>query len=261
VTIGSFCIVKDEISWIGPHLLSWLPFLDSMVFFDGESTDGTLETLKSIQEHHPLGHKVVVMEDKDPEDLKDDYVRVSNEALQTLKTDFALFLHPDMFHVSGGEKLKDMQGLAYTTSMTSYAGEPGGQLYRITSGRMAPWKNIMRLKSPDLGLHYWGHYGSKNEDMYFSAITGDGHEHHAASFEEYPYPVDDSGVHIAHLSDVRTYSRRVARMIECLRNQGYPENKLESIAMRHPRVTFKEGIGFKFVKSDFKIPEVVGEKC
>src|SRR2546430_2773541 len=91
--------------------------------------------------------------------------------------------------------------LAFYSTMRSFAGELDGPLLEITNGRTDRWKNVYRLKSPNLGLHYYGHYGVHNEDCYFSKITGCRHEFFGANFERYPYSVGDSGLKISHFSD------------------------------------------------------------
>lgn len=237
MSIGSFTLIKNEIIWIEKHLRSWLPYLDQMVFFDGNSTDGTLEILRKFP--------VTLVENKDPKNLQDDYVKLFNECLKTLHTDLAIFLHPDMFPISGAEELRHLYCMAASTSMRVFGGEPNGAVFEET-GRAKAWKNIMRLKNPDLGLHYYGHYGAANEDLYFEDITGDEHIFHGENFKRYPYPIMDSGCVIAHYSDVRPYSRRLERMISSLRNQGYSKEQAEKIAPTHPRVTLKSGDGVEF---------------
>ncbi len=246
--IGSFILIKNEILWIEAHIRAWLPHLDEMIFFDGNSTDGTLEVIKSFK-----SKKIRLFEDKDPKDLGSDYVKLFDEALQKVRSEYAFFLHPDMFPISGAEGLKNLgdDELAYFTRMTSYAGDPDGQLYEITSGRMEPWKNIMRKNDPDLGLHYFGSYGSATEDMYFAAVTGDEHEHYGSSMDRYPYDVADSGCCIGHFSDVRSYERRLGRMKSCLRNQGYPEDEVQRLAPMHPRVTLKDNGAFTFKRVEW----------
>lgn len=247
--IGSYTIIKNEILWIRAHIVAWLPFLDQMVFLDGNSTDGTLEVIRELKDSNP---GITLIENKDPQNLQDDYVSIFNEAISAVTTDLAFFLHPDMFPISGAEKLKYLgAGFAWTTSMESYAGEPGGQLYKILEGRMRPWKNIMRLKNPDLGLHYFGHYGAGNEDMYFRDITGDSHVHYGHQVHKYPYDVTDSGLVIAHYSDVRPFKRRYSRMVECLKNQGLSEKHAEEMAKIHPRVTLQNERGFKFQEAEY----------
>ena len=250
MNLGSYCLIKNEAPWIGPHLASWLPHLDQMSFYDGNSTDGTLEIIKDFIAHHPQGYKIKLVEDKDPKDLKDDYVRLSNEAMWALDTDWAMFLHPDMV-AKNPEAVKNVKdGIAYFCHMESYGGEPNGQLLKI-AGRGTKWKNIYRLRNPDLGAHYHGWYGAANEDTYFSAITGDVHEFHGEEFDKYPYEVKDSGLHIMHFSDVRTYERRLDRMVKALMNQGYPQSAAEDLAPTHARVTLKDGMGFKFEPAEY----------
>lgn len=253
--IGTFILIKNEIRWIQAHLRSWLPFVDEMVFFDGNSKDGTLELLKSYREMGEHGQKIVLIENKDPKDLQDDYVRLFNEALHTLTTDYAIFAHPDMILEDPGNIRGLGEELAYFTHIRSFAGEPNGQLYEIKDGRAELWKNIYRLKNPDMELHYFGHYGAQNEDCYFSKITGNEHDFYGTDLERYPYVVGDSGIKVLHFSDVRPLDRRINRMKRCLENQNYPSDKIDEIAKTHPRVTFENKDGFEFVPSEY--PEIL----
>lgn len=250
MSIGSFVLVRNEAPWIAAHILSWLPHLSQMVFFDGNSTDGTLEIIRAIQRNETGGEKILLVEDKDPRDLQDDYVRLFDEAMRSLKTDLAFFLHPDMIpaRVPGLDHLKD--AVAASVSMRSFAGEPGGQLYEI-KGRGEAWKSIFRLRNPDLGAHYWGHYGHADEDVYFRAITGSNHRHYGTDFNSYPYIVSDSGIEVLHYSDVRTSARRLDRMVKCLMNNGFDYEKARIKALSHPRVTLKDGDGFRFFPASY----------
>lgn len=240
MSIGSFILIRNEVPWVGPHLASWLPWLDEMVFLDGNSTDGTLEIIKEFRANHPDGHKITLVEDRDPKNLQHDYVRLFNEALRSLMTDWAFFLHPDMLPVNP-EALRSISGdsPAFYTHMRSFGGEPGGQLLEI-SGRGRAWKNIYRLRNPDLGAHYHGFYGAHNEDVYLSEITGDEHIMRQ-NFADYPYEVKDSGLNILHFSDVRPLARRISRMRSCLENNQHSKYTVQRIAETHPRVTFKNG--------------------
>lgn len=250
--LGSFTIIKNEIRFIKNHLESWLPHLEQMVFYDGNSTDGTLEVLREYAKNHS---KIKLFEDKDPKDLNDDYVKMSNDCMWALDTDLAIFLHPDMFMVMKGNMPDG--AIAATTSMRSFAGNPGEQIYEI-KGRGEKWKNIYRLRNPNLGAHYFGHYGAQNEDIYFSEITGNAHEFYGQDFAKYPYPIFHSDLVVDHYSDVRPYARRLQRMERCLINQGYSSETAVKIAPRHPRVSLKDGQGFKFVKIDK--PEFMEDK-
>jgi len=243
--VGSFTLIKNEALWIREHLRSWLPILDQMAFYDGGSTDGTLEIIKDHKARHEFGYKIKLVEGKDPINLQDDYTRLSNECMRSLDTDMAIFLHPDMMHESGEFKLSP-DCIAATMELKSFAGNPGGDIYEII-GRGTRWKNIYRLRNPDLGAHYYGHYGAANEDTYFSEITGNSHEFYGGQFDRYPYPVEHSGVVVRHYSDVRPYERRLDRMVKCLLNQGLKEN-VNEMAIAHPRVSLKSGNGFEFKK-------------
>ena len=236
MSIGNFMLVRNEAPWIGAHLENVMPYLAEAVYYDGNSDDGTPEIIASYP-------KAKLVRNKDPKDLKDDYVRLFNDCLHELTTDYAIFLHPDMW-VENPELLRDFKSdaIALSCEVISYAGEPGKQLYRI-EGRSKVWKNIYQLK-PDLGAHYFGHYGAQNEDVYFSEITGDEHIHHNADLRAYPYEVKDSGLIIHHFSDVRTYYRRLDRMVKSLMSYGYDLDTAVTIAKAHPRVTLESGGGY-----------------
>ena len=258
MSIGSFILIRDESPWIGAHLASWLPYLDEMVLFDGNSKDGTLEVIRAFRDSHPDGHKITLVEDRDPKNLREDYTRLFNEALHSLKTDWAFFLHPDMLP-ENPEALKRVgtDGVAFYTHMRSFAGNLDGNLLEI-SGRGGIWKNIYRLRNPDLGAHYHGSYGAGNEDVYFSDITGDEHKPYAKP-ELYPYEVRDSGLRIMHFSDVRKPWRRLGRMKECLKNQGIPADMVDDIAAKHPRVTLKDGpdyVGIEYRFTPAQYPRI-----
>ena len=265
-TIGSFIIIKNEAHWIRAHLNCWLPYLDEMVFLDGNSSDGTLEILKSFQKHDEYGTKILIVEDRDPKDLQDDYVRIFNEALRALKTDLAIFLHPDMISNNPQvlrEFVDQSEGaISAFSRMRSFAGDPGEPALEIVKGRSDRWKNIYRLNNPDLGAHYHGWYGADNEDVYFKEITGASHNTYARYFDRYPYEVLDSRLEILHFSDVRTYQRRYERMKKSLLNQNVREDFAEETAREHPRVTLKpnpsitlsDGEGFTFVPYSGHVP-------
>ena len=247
MSIGTFTLIRNEREWIGPHIMRILPHVDAMCFYDGDSTDGTLEIIEYIIENHADGDKIILVKGADPKNLKESYVKMFNQCMGQLKTDWAWFIHPDMY-VENPEAIKkagESDEISQFTNLKSYGGEPGGKLYEI-KGRGEAWKNIYRLRNPDLGAHYHGFYGAQNEDVYYSAITGNSHDHYGTSFEKYPYPVIDSGIHVQHYSDVRPLARRLERMKRCLENQGHPEGYIDEIAANHPRVTFKDGAGLEF---------------
>ncbi len=250
-TVGTFTLVKNEGRWIRPHILSWLPFVDEMVLFDGDSTDGTVEIIQDIVRNHPFGKRIKLFEHRDCADLDSDYQIVFNDCLRSLTTYYAIFAHPDMILDEPGGIGFLGDAVAYTSSLRSFAGEPDGQLFEIVEGRSNKWKNIYRLNRPDLGLHYFGAYGAANEDCYFSKITGNAHEFHGSKFEKYPYEVKDSGIKVSHFSDVRTRERRLERMTRCLLNQKVDAEMAQAIAEVHPRVTFKDSFDFKFVPCEY----------
>lgn len=253
MSIGTFMLIRDEHPWIAAHLLNVLPFIDEMVFLDGNSTDGTLEIIEHIRDNHEHGSKILLIKGQDPKNLQDDYVRLFNDALHKLNTDWAFFLHPDMWIADPSHlrEVANMGGICLATRVTSFAGEPGGQLYEI-DGRGKYWKNIYRLNNPNLGAHYFGSYGETAEDVYFSSITGKEHCFYD-DFKNYPYPILQSGLEILHFSDVRPYERRHSRMMKCLENNRWPKDKALERAATHPRVTLKDDGQYRFIPREYPL--------
>lgn len=253
MSIGTFIITKNERPWIGAHVLRLLPHVDEMVFFDGNSNDGTLDLLEAIRETHHDGAKIRLFKDRDPADLNGAYVALFDSCLREVRSDWAWFLHPDM-HVVNPEAIRAAaarEGVAQFVRMDSYAGDPGHELLRIAEGRGDIWKTIFRLRRPDLGAHYFGHYGAQNEDVYFREITGDTHDHHGGAIERYPYQVPDSGIEVMHFSDVRPYRRRLERMERALLAQGWAPAAAQDYAPHHPRVHLTDGQGFRFLPAEY----------
>ena len=265
MSLGVFGLVRNEAQWIAFSILSMKDFVSEFVYFDGNSTDGTLELLDYIRSKYGL--QIKVFKGMDPKNLKDDYVRMFNECLGQVKSDYAAFIHPDMICVKGPDR--PFTELAYKVNMRSFGGDPHGEIVEITEGRSGKWKSIMKN---DYGLHYHGHYGTSNEDLYFRDITGDQHEvyqalallpnghelnspgrdgaHNENSSQEvykevvlFPYEVGESGIELYHYSDVRPYSRRLSRMITCIVNEnpGFNREMAKELAITHPRVSLQPG--------------------
>ena len=250
--VSAFTLIRNEAMWVGFHVLSMKDVVSEFVYYDGNSTDGTLEILDYLKKHY--GINIKVFKGMDPKDLKDDYVRMFDECLKWCEGDYAAFLHPDMILVGSPNPNVWKSGpFAFSVQMSSFGGEPGEWPQAIVTGRTDKWKNVMRNA---YGLHYHGWYGAGNEDMYFRELTGD--EHHLyQSMDSYPYDVVDSGMHLFHYSDVRPYSRRLNRMVTCLLNQhpGMDRAWAADAAKNHPRVHLQSGPSpfgvFKFAPAPF----------
>ena len=239
-------LIRNEATWIVAHTLSVIDYVHEFIWFDGNSTDGTLELLADLKAIHPNGHKINVFKNEDPANLQDAYVAKMNEAIGQASGDYVMFSHPDMIFTNP-ELIPTLNSdaVAFTVNMRSFAGEPDGKLYEFTEGRTNKWKPIHKNA---LGLHYFGHYGAANEDLYHSAYTGDEHKLYQ-NIKQYPFKVEDSGLNILHFSDVRPYGRRLDRMTKCLVNQGISDRQYAyDMAKRHPRVTLESSDGGQFGK-------------
>lgn len=261
--IAAIAPVLNECPWIGYSIMAALPGIDSMHYgIDAKSNDGTFELVRMLSETAGKG-KVFWYKGPDfnidPMDMKQ-YNNAFNVligcALST-KPDAILFLHPDMI-ITNPEKMLELNGdaIAWFTHMTSYAKD---LKMVISKGRADKWKN---MHCPRFGLHYYGGYGSQNEDFYHRDITGKSWKHYGAEFSKYPYRVADSGIRINHYCENKDYKRRFEKMKLCLRTlyPHYTEAKIEEAAAQHPRVTLEQSSDqfgtFEFSESKEPIPEV-----
>lgn len=246
--IGTFIILKNEAEFLGYHIMSILDYVDEMIFADGNSTDGSLEIIDYIKKKYDKEDKIRLFLDKDCKNLQEDYVNLFNWTLKQVKSEYVWFLHPDMICLNP-ETIKpslETKGIRYFVGMESIAGETRD--LRIVSGRGGKWATIYRN---DYGLHYYGNYGTTEEDCYFSDFTGDRHEFYTL-VKYLPYNILESGIKLVHFCDCKPYERRLGRMICCLKNINptLSDERIEEIAKKHPRVTLKDGNEFKFTANE-----------
>jgi hypothetical protein len=249
--------VKNEFPWIGYSIMAALPFVHEFIYnVASDSDDGTIALLTHLKTK--LGDKLKFTISNayafDPHDQKA-YNQSFNDAIDESTGDACWFLHPDMIVMQGKSLLKGP--LAWWTNVTSFAGDLQTQ---ITQGRVTRWKNIHVKK---FGLHYFGGYGSTNEDFYHRDVTGNAYKHYGTEFSKYPYPVADSGFSINHYCEVKSYSRRLEKMRLCIRTQNphFDERLIDEMAANHPRVTLESADkrfgNFEFKKVDVPIPDVI----
>jgi glycosyltransferase involved in cell wall biosynthesis len=250
--------VKNEAQFIGYSIMAILPYIHEIIYACAKSTDGTDELLDYIKETH-AGDKLTILRkpeyDFDPHDMGA-YNQSFNDCIQKADGDAVWFLHPDMI-VTNPESLPNVPaGAAWYTTLTSYAKD---FKTKIAQGRALRWKN-MHIKR--FGLHYYGEYGSQNEDFYFGDITGEKHEHFGEAFGRYPFRVRDSGIKVNHYCELKDFSRRYEKMKTCLETL-YPKSDPEAIkelALAHPRVTLEKTSdlfgNFIFAEANDPIPTI-----
>lgn len=251
--------VKNEAQFIGYSIMSVLPYIHELIYNVARGTnDGTVEILEHIQKKYDTDGKIKWFfgDDFNVHDMPA-YNKAFNDCIERSTGDAVWFLHPDMI-VTNPEAIKTVKDgpLAWFTTLDSYAKDMETV---ITKGRAARWKNIHAKK---MGIHYFGGYGSQNEDFYHKAITGDAHAHFGELFSSYPFRVGDSGLRVNHYCELKPYKRRREKMANCLKTL-FPDAKgedMETMAANHPRVTLEMSSGmfgqFDFEKKDVKIPSV-----
>ncbi len=257
MTVSAFSIVKNEAQILGYGLMSMLDYVDEVVYFDGNSTDGTLKLLDHIKSKYDPHNKIKVFMDKDFSDFKEDYVRVFNECMKACSGDYLFYIHPDMIITDPGDLVNRNRwtSLAYYTNMRSFAGE--GLDQEIVKGRTGKWKTIMANK---FGLHYDGFYGAPDEDMYFKAITGEVHKV-LSDMRGYPFEVKDSGIKIDHYCECKPRVRREQKMETVFKtNTSLAQLDIDEHVINHPRVHLKSGKcqfgDFRFEQRKDALPEV-----
>jgi glycosyltransferase involved in cell wall biosynthesis len=256
VKIAVIAPVYNEAPWIGYSIMAAHPFVEEFVYaVSPKSDDGTIEILRHIAKNY--GNVRILLQSKydfDPMDMKA-YNTAFNDCIDQTRCDAVWFLHPDMI-VTQGSELKE-GALAWWTNIRSYAGDFNTQ---ITKGRASRWKNIHAKK---FGLHYFGGYGSINEDFYHSDITGKSYRHYGEEFSKYPFEVANSGFEINHYCELKGYKRRLEKMKLCLRTQhpDFEQDHIDELASMHPRVTLDPGVEkfgrFEFTEVSDSVPEVI----
>ena len=249
--------VKNEFPWIGYSALAAAPFVHEFIYtVAAGSNDGTLSLLPHLKKilGDKIKYRISQEYDFDPLDMKA-YNKAFNDAINEATGDACWFLHPDMVVTKGAELSEGP--LAWFTNITSFAGDMNT---RIAKGRTDKWKNIHAKK---FGLHYFGGYGSQNEDFYHSAITGNAYKHYGTEFSQYPFEIADSGISINHYCELKSYRRRLEKMKLCLTTQhpSFEAKLIDEMAANHPRVTLMSNDNrfgqFHFEKVESPIPDVI----
>jgi hypothetical protein len=248
--------VLNEVDFIGYSIMAAMSYVHEFIYaLDAKSYDGTRELLHHIKEKY-AHEKLIILDTPTfhPSDMVA-YNGAFNKCIEKMTGDAAWFLHADMI-VRDGPKDDLPPALAWTVDMTSYAGD-----FKtiISKGRCTKWKNIHSKK---FGLHYFGEYGSQNEDFYHRDITGSAYKHYGTEFSKYPFQVAESGFKIDHLCELKGYRRRLEKMMLCLKTlyPDFSEDRIEEMAVQHPRVTLEESSkqfgSFEFSESKEPINDV-----
>ena len=257
--ISVVCPVKNEVDFIGYSIMAAAPIVHEFIYtVASKSDDGTIDLLKHLEgKLGPEKIRVCVSEkyDFDPLNLVD-YNRAFNDGIAMMTGEAAWFLHPDMIVTHWDPHLLKEGPLAWFTHVTSFAKDFETV---ILKGRTNRWKNIHVNK---FGLHYYGGYGSQNEDFYHSDITGRSYKHYGDEFSKYAFEVADSGIHLNHYCELKGYKRRLEKMKLCLKTQHptFSDEVIEELAAQHPRVTLEpssQRFGrFEFGKATEPTPDV-----
>ena len=248
--------VLNEAPWIGYSILSALPYVHEFIYaLDEATSDGTRELLHHIKDKYAHEKLIIIDTPNFHPSETAKYNAAFNVCIAKMTGDAAWFYHPDMLVTEWGNLPDD--ALAWWTNVTSFAGDFSTV---ITKGRCDKWKNIHAKK---FGLHYFGGYGSQNEDFYHSDITGKSYRHFGTEFQKYPFAVKDSGVKINHYCELKPYKRRLEKMKLCLKTQAPTADQatIDEMAVQHPRVTLEPSSSrfgtFEFQKTQSPIPEVI----
>jgi len=254
--ISVVCPVLNEVDFIGMSIMAGLPYIHEFIYaVDEKSSDGTRDLLFHVKQKY--AHEKLVILDKYPTFHPHDmllYNKSFNDCIEKSTGDAVMFLHPDMIITKGMDL--DSGPTAWFVNMTSFSGDLQTV---ITKGRANKWKNIHVKK---FGVHYYGAYGSQNEDFYHSSITGRSYKHYGTEFTKYPFRVADSGFEVNHYCELKGYKRRLEKMKLCMQTL-YPKTSIETIeelAINHPRVSLEPSSSqfgeFEFQESKVPVPDV-----
>jgi glycosyltransferase involved in cell wall biosynthesis len=257
VKISAVCPVLNEVDFIGYSIMACLENMHEFIYaLDQATTDGTRELLHHIKDTYAHEKLTIIDTPTFHPSETDKYNAAFNACILQATGDAVWFLHPDMVVTSWPEQGIPEGALAWWTNVTSYARDFQTV---ISQGRTNRWKNIHARK---FGLHYYGGYGSANEDFYHSDITGKSYKHYGDAFTQYPFQVMEAGISVNHYCELKGYKRRLEKMKLCLKTQhpNFTDERIEDLAIHHPRVTLEPSgpmFGtFEFSPATEPIPEV-----
>jgi glycosyltransferase involved in cell wall biosynthesis len=259
VKVSVISPVLNEVDFIGFSIMAVLDHVHEIIYtLDEKSDDGTRELLVYIKDKYArdklriLDHPTFNVHDMPA------YNEAYNRCIRESTGDAVFFLHPDML-VTNPEVLSQIKPgpLAWISNLVCYA---GNFHTKITTGRAYQWKNLYAKK---FGIHYYGGYGSEEEDFYFKDITGKAYKHHNGNWNAYPYQVADIGLKVNHYCELKNYKRRLEKMKLCLKTlfPKWEDAHIAEMAAQHPRVTLEPTTNlfgnFAFEKTDEPLPDVV----
>lgn len=257
IRISAVTPVLNEAPWIGFSILAALPYLDEFVYLlDEKSDDGTRELLFHVKQKYAHEKLVIVDHPTFHPHNQAAYNNAFNVGIAKATGNACMFLHPDMIITDGPKDGIPEGAMAWWVAMKSFAGD---MKTVISKGRCGQWKNIHAKK---MGLHYFGGYGSQNEDFYHSEITGKTYKHFGTDFSNYPFKVTEAGIKVNHYCENKDYTRRLEKMKLCLKTlyPDFSDERIAEIAVQHPRVSLEESSQqfgrFEFEKSQEPVPEV-----
>lgn len=258
VRLSVIAPVKNESQFIGYSVMALLPHVEEFIYAVAPSSgDGTIEILNHIARKY--GKVKVLIDSKydfNPLDMKA-YNEAFNDCILVANGNAVFFCHPDMI-VTNPKRIEDLKvgPLAWSVNMASYARD---MKTVITKGRVDKWKNIHAKK---FGLHYYGGYGSMNEDFYHFAITGKSYRHFGTNFNKYPFEVCQTEINVNHYCELKPYNRRLEKMKLCMKTQApdASDAAIDELAVQHPRVTLEQSSDrfgkFEFEESHCPLPDV-----
>lgn len=248
--------IKNEVDYIGFSIMSLLDYVDEFVYFDGNSTDGTIELVKHIQQKYDKKGKIKFFENEDCSNFTTDYMRMYNDCLKKCTCEWVISFHPDMIAINPAvlrETLgKPRDAIRYYFNVLSLC--DGGKKY-FKQGREPTWSLIYKN---DYGIHQYGHYGSDEEDYYFRDITGNAHKVGV----DVSYFIYNSGFRVNHYCENKNYDFRLNKMVKVLAliNPKFSKEHILKIAKEHPRVTLKSGVWKESLNECwFEIAEYTGK--
>ncbi len=90
--LSAITMVKNEEEFVGYAILSMIDYIDQLIVVDGGSTDGTVDIINNIRQHHDPDNKITYWEDHRP---KNQLICTRNDMVNACKGDWILRLEGD----------------------------------------------------------------------------------------------------------------------------------------------------------------------
>jgi glycosyltransferase involved in cell wall biosynthesis len=234
--ISAFSFCGNEVSYIGYSTMSLLPYVDEVIWADGNSNDGTLDLIKHIQTQYDPEKKVKLFEGFLFENYREDYDEKFNWLLKRCSGDWVIFNHADMVWLDPWKIRPLLEAIheddfiwGLRVNFRSFINDR----WHCMEENDYTWPLIYKNAH---GLHHRGAYGTPYEDFYFE--DGLRHDIRSSRRDSEEIRIFHSSIWMHHYRSCKPEWQRLDKMVKQFK-ATFPEKSLEEctqLAKQHPYI-------------------------